>query len=300
MNRQTAIWTVLFVLGGLGLLYRAAFTEHGMGRVYVREERIAPHSETDFRTTFTETDPTDRAAVFSLPRTIGLWAAAFSTLAILSFLYRDNVCYKLAEAVFVGVTAGWVMVVGVWDGIVDKLLRNLTPGLMRATVLPEIPADEEPNVLYIIPLILGIMLLWRLVPRGSWIARWPLALVVGTFAGLRLVNFLDADFVAQIRSTIIPLIVLVDGRIDLWASARNIGMIVGVLSCLTYFFFSFEHKGVVGGASRIGIWFLMVTFGASFAFTVMGRIALLAARIEFLLNDWLWLIDPTGKRPPGW
>ena len=25
-----------------------------------------------------------------------------------------------------------------------------------------------------------------------------------------------------------------------------------------------------------------------------------AARVDFLFNDWLWLIDPTNKRPPGW
>ena len=91
-----------------------------------------------------------------------------------------------------------------------------------------------------------------------------------------------------------------EGRFDLWSSVRNIGLLIGVLSCLTYFFFSVEHKGLVGTASRVGIWFLMVTFGASFAFTVMGRIALLASRVSFLFNDWLWLIDPTGKRPPGW
>jgi hypothetical protein len=29
----------------------------------------------------------------------------------------------------------------------------------------------------------------------------------------------------------------------------------------------------------------------------MGRIALLAIRLEFLFDDWLWLIDPTDKRP---
>jgi hypothetical protein len=28
----------------------------------------------------------------------------------------------------------------------------------------------------------------------------------------------------------------------------------------------------------------------------MGRIALLAIRFEFLLDDWLWLIDPAGRR----
>jgi hypothetical protein len=28
----------------------------------------------------------------------------------------------------------------------------------------------------------------------------------------------------------------------------------------------------------------------------MGRIALLAIRLEFLFDDWLWLIDPLGRR----
>jgi hypothetical protein len=40
----------------------------------------------------------------------------------------------------------------------------------------------------------------------------------------------------------------------------------------------------------------MITFGAAFGYTVMGRIALLAIRLEFLFDDWLWLIDPTGRR----
>ena len=53
---------------------------------------------------------------------------------------------------------------------------------------------------------------------------------------------------------------------------------------------------VFNAVSKIGIWFLMVTFGAAFGYTVMGRIALLAARLEFLFDDWLWLIDPTGRR----
>ena len=49
-------------------------------------------------------------------------------------------------------------------------------------------------------------------------------------------------------------------------------------------------------AARVGIWYLMITFGAAFGFTVMGRIALLAARVEFLFDDWLWLIDPNHLR----
>ena len=89
------------------------------------------------------------------------------------------------------------------------------------------------------------------------------------------------------------------GAVD-WAgsvggSAAAILVLVGVLSVLAYFFFSVEHKGAVGRVANVGVWYLMITFGASFGFTVMGRIALLGARFEFLFDDWLWLIDPTGK-----
>ena len=34
--------------------------------------------------------------------------------------------------------------------------------------------------------------------------------------------------------------------------------VVGVLSVLTYFFFSVEHKGAVGKAARLGVWMLNV------------------------------------------
>ena len=67
-------------------------------------------------------------------------------------------------------------------------------------------------------------------------------------------------------------------------------IMLGVVSVLCYFFFSAEHKGVLGGVSRVGIIFLMVAFGASFGYTVMSRISLLIGRVEFLLRDWLHLI----------
>jgi hypothetical protein len=38
---------------------------------------------------------------------------------------------------------------------------------------------------------------------------------------------------------------------------------------------------------NIGIWFMMIGFGASFGYTVMARISLLIGRIQFLMTDWL-------------
>ena len=57
-----------------------------------------------------------------------------------------------------------------------------------------------------------------------------------------------------------------------------------MISSLVYFFFSKEHKGTVGAISKIGIYFLMIKFGASFGFAVMGRISLLIGRFEDLIN----------------
>ena len=74
---------------------------------------------------------------------------------------------------------------------------------------------------------------------------------------------------------------------DFWGSMGAAVGVVGVLSVLTYFFFSVEHKGSVGKTARVGIWFLMISFGSAFGLTVMGRITLLLQRFEFLFTDWL-------------
>ena len=71
----------------------------------------------------------------------------------------------------------------------------------------------------------------------------------------------------------------------------NFVIFVGVICGLVYFFFSKEHTGLFGKASRLGIWILMLTFGASFGYTVMGRISLLVGRITFLFRDWLNIIS---------
>lgn len=86
-----------------------------------------------------------------------------------------------------------------------------------------------------------------------------------------------------------------------WLRVINAFLIgLGVLSGLVYFFFSKEHTGLVfGGLARIGVWFLMIAFGGSFGFTVMGRISLLIGRIQFLIGDWLHLMRDSSGIVPG-
>jgi protein-S-isoprenylcysteine O-methyltransferase Ste14 len=75
----------------------------------------------------------------------------------------------------------------------------------------------------------------------------------------------------QISATMIPL-----------TSFNNILVVVFVLCGLFYFFFSKAHTGFFNPISKIGIYTLMIGFGAGFGLTVMGRVALLVQRILFL------------------
>lgn len=294
------VWAVILLVAGCGLLFRALSMP--MGTIWVREVpraegsklppavvQIAPRERNE------EPPPGQSKAFISVTRTIGLWVAALATLAVMSFLWGDNPAYRLVEAVVVGASAGYNILIGVWEVLIPNLVTKLAPSLVRLSINPEVKSDQPVEWMMLVPLVLGVMMLCRLIPKAAWISRWPMAFFIGAFAGIRLVSYLEADFVRQIQSTIIPLIVLKDGKFDFSASLKNLTIVVDVLASLLYFFFSVEHTGVAGRVSRLGVWFLMIFFGAGFANTVMSRISLMAARLEFLFVDWLWLIDPTNK-----
>lgn len=298
MSRSGWVWTGLMVVAGIYLLVRLA--TGGMGMVYVQDQPVEvqePGQESWSRAVGVDPKRQGEEGVrVSWSRTAGNWLAALFTLCILSFLYGDNPLYKLAEAVFVGVSAAYWMVVGFWTGIVQNLFSKLAPDLIRSSLLPGLPESQEQELIYLFPLLLSVLMLMRLSPVGGWVSRWALAFFIGATAGIRLLGYLQSDFLRQIQSTILPLVVVGSQGFDFAASVQNLTIVVGVLSCLVYFFFSIEHRGVVGGVSRLGIWFLMITFGAGFGYTVMGRIALMAQRLEFLADDWLWIIDPASRR----
>jgi hypothetical protein len=225
--------------------------------------------------------------------------AAFLTLAIMSFLYKDNAFYKFAEHLYVGVSAAYAMCLGFWSTLVGNLFPRISESLSNAFQVPFIRFEWH----FLIPPILGIILLMRLSPKGGWISRWALAFIVGTTAGLNLPRFFRSDFMEQVSATFVPLLVNWNGfgdffsNLSLSASGQLIGMFtnvvifLGVFCGIIYFFFSKEHKGSFGVASRFGIWILMITFGASFGYTVMGRISLLVGRLTFLLDNWLGFLS---------
>ena len=130
-------------------------------------------------------------------------------------------------------------------------------------------------------------------------SRWPIGFMVGAFAGLASIGNAQGDLISQVQANLLPLVDPdsvtgfnnasgIGGKLlgILWMFG-NILLIVGLITTLIFFFFSLEHKGPVGATAKVGVYFLMLSFGASFGFTVMSRISLLLERLRFLYGDWL-------------
>ncbi len=199
---------------------------------------------------------------------LAAWVGAILTLAIFSFLYRDNPFYRFGESIYVGLSLGYYV------GITYR--QNLKPNLFDP-LLGDFPA----NWLLIVPGLIGIMLYLRYVPKVSFLGRWALAIMIGYYIGVELLQRLHGDVLAQVRDTMVRCSDLSS------ASIQSLVLAVGVLSVLLYFYFSRPRRGALSVVSRAGIWFVMVCFGASFGYTVMARVSLLIGRLVFLVDGWL-------------
>ena len=69
-----------------------------------------------------------------------VWIGAALTLMVLSFLWRDNPFYKFAEHLFVGVSAGYWMVVGFWSTLWPNAVVKLAPAAAACAVAWPAPA----------------------------------------------------------------------------------------------------------------------------------------------------------------
>ena len=201
---------------------------------------------------------------------IGIWISALLTLFAFSFLYKDNPFFRFAESLFAGVSLGYYI------GIV--LNQTLVPNLYEP-----LKTDFANNWDLLVAGGIGVLLYMRYVPKIGWVSRYALAIYVAYYIGVEFTRRIHGEVLPQLARTILPLWPMS------WTTLiGSFVFIVGVYSVLTYFFFSKEQNAVTSRIARVGIWFLMVSFGAAFGFTVMGRIALLLGRLNFLILNWLY------------
>lgn len=201
---------------------------------------------------------------------MGVLIAGILTLAIYSFLYRDNPFYRAAESWLIGLSIGYILVINWQKAVVGLLL---------------VPLFQDGHLWLIIPLVLGLLMFSRFTGKSSWLSRIPIAFMIGTGAGVAIPAMLYARTLKQMSATVMPL--WDEGGFNFEALV----VMIGLIATLAYFYFSREHKGPMGKLAKLGTYFLMIFFGATFGYTVMSRMSTFIGRIDFLLTDFLHILS---------
>jgi hypothetical protein len=216
-----------------------------------------------------------------------VFVGGLGTLAIFSFLIKENPFYRFFEHLFIGIAAGLgpMLVVRdfLWPNIIEPMLgRNITVYPDGTTSAPYQPL----YLLYLVPMLFGCLYYFIYSRRYSWLAKVVIGFTLGASGALAIRGFFG-EVIPQITGSFKPLVVMDQGSFMLAESLNNILFVVTLLLVLNYFFFTFGREGSLQGkAAPLGRPLLMVCFGAFFGSTVMARLALLVERVQFIVIDW--------------
>ena len=211
---------------------------------------------------------------------VGVWVAFVLTLVVYSYLLGDNrlfrSLFRLAEHLFVGSAVAYAVVVAYHSVLYPRLIAPLS-------------SDALGNWIALIPLVLGLLLLFKAKTSWSWLGNISMAYLFGVGAALAIGGALFGSLWPQVRATLLP----VNAPGDWLTGVNHLLLIVGTIGALLYFRFeSTPSEGVVGRLwggflkvwAQVGRLVILIAFGVIFATTLGARLALLIGRLQFLLG----------------
>lgn len=190
------------------------------------------------------------------------------TICIYTYLIKDNALFRLAEHLTVGATAGHIVLTGISyisNSGIDPLMKG--------------------RVSLIIPLIFGMCVFGVLKKEYSYIARYPTAILAGVGTGIGVSGVIKASLVDQVVSTI-----TLPSSLGTFEIFNYVLGIIIVITTVSYFIFTREHKGVLGYSSIIGRCFILAGLGIGYVAFLQGRNTQLISRLIFIietLTKWL-------------
>jgi len=197
----------------------------------------------------------------------GMWVYALLVIAIYSFVFKHNPAFRVAQAIAVGGGAGYAL----WVSI-DYIQRL---GISRV---------QAGHYIVLIPLLAGLLYLFQIYPRLSWLSRIPVAMALGIAYGTTLIPGVAAYIIAPITQTVQPF--WTPNPVDNFSVIVNfILMFCGV----AFFIFTSDKfvKGRYGFIGRIGRIGLMIAFGSACGTLLGAKVTTAIGNIIDLLSKWL-------------
>ncbi len=207
---------------------------------------------------------------------LGTILALILTVMVFSYIFGDNVLFKLATHIFVGVALGYATIVIIYQVFIPAI----TTGPTNVTILGFL-------------LCLFLLFKMRFIPQNAWgntLGSITLAFVLGVGAALAIGGALFGSLIPQVSAAIVSFRSNAD--FDPVQVLDLIIITLGTLGTLYYFMFVVRNQGPLSGLREgwvrfwagIGRLMIIFTLGALFANTVGARVALLISRLQFLLG----------------
>lgn len=192
-----------------------------------------------------------------------VWTGALLSLAVLSYLYKDNPAWRVAEHLYVGLAAGYA-------------LGYTWQNYLRPVVIARI--FDRGELVWLLPVALGLAIYTRYVPGWAWLARFPVGIWVGYGAGYVLA-YLPRIVLGQVIGSMVPL-----------TGVRNVLLLVCLLGGFATFVFTLpDRPGALRVAGSVGRYAILIALGVAFGGAVLYRFTLLYGQIHFLVHTWLGL-----------
>jgi len=196
------------------------------------------------------------------------------TLLIFSYIFGDNPLFRLASYAFVGVAAGYAVVVVAQQVLWPNLVQPLIAG----------------NLLMLVPLVLSLILLLKLFPRYSRYGTLPMALLVGVAAAVAIGGAVFGTILGQTKGAVQDFNFNQPGSDPFLQAIEAVLVLVGSICTLAYFQFGARVKNdqppsrpaFVESMSKIGEVFLAITLGALFAGVFASAVTALVERLDSL------------------
>jgi hypothetical protein len=219
-----------------------------------------------------------------------IWGAVgfLLTVMILSYLIGDNLFFRLAGHLFIGLTAGYLAVV---------IIRYI---LWPHLVVPFSAGDWIERLWLVIPLVLVILLVLSQIPRFSKFGIVPLAFLIGLTAAMAIGGAVFGTLLPQTQAVFDafdPDLWYAVPKATGWRIADGVVMLLGVVGTLSFFHFGrkWKTKDIQKETrrpwpfellSKFGQVFIGITLGAVFAGVFSSALLALIDRI-FILGDFI-------------
>ena len=194
------------------------------------------------------------------------------TIFVLSYIWGDNPVFRLSIHIFVGVAAGYAIIVTVYNIILPYL------------IFPLVGDNHSEMILAVVYLIPSALVLCKISPRLSKLGNPAMAMLVGIAAAAAIGGAVIGTVQPQLSASI-----HLFGTHNLIDAAI---ILLGTLSTLIYFHFSTRGKAGqpsqraewIDGIGWIGQVFIAITFGSLFAGVYFAALTALIERFSFLWN----------------